>query len=261
MDVKKVIGNKVEEIYPEMVYSKLYAFREVIPSLLMEMGSKGSYNKKALDMITFGMDEIFRDILTEMDQVFFKGDMERSGEELEDKATELEDQVLAALRALRVEYPYPPHATPTCITHITYTYEALAKLFFLARDKANHPLPEWVKQKYLFLDSDSKETAGDEIKESIQSKKLAPDTNLHALIEQDLEFLDLYEGQDRLGYWMAEIDTEIEKLQELKRRCMEERSRRRKEKEAKTNETEKEIHEPGAATRCSNAVTAERAGA
>lgn len=173
MDIKKVVGTKVKAIYPEVVHAKLYAYGEVIAPLLSEMGSTGSYNKKRLDTITFGLDEIYRDILTELDQIFFRGAMERSSEEPEDQTKEF---------------------------------------------------------------SDSEEPAEREINKSKEVEKPAPEPSLHVIVERELELPDLWKGQDRLSYWMAEIDTEIYRLQELKRRCMEERARRKEKNDTDTNE-------------------------
>ncbi|WKZ34012.1 MAG: hypothetical protein QY316_06340 [Thermodesulfobacteriota bacterium] len=238
MLVKKTIGKKTEEIYPDMVHNKFFAFHEMITPLMENMNATGTYQTRVMARLICGLKEISNDLLTEMDQVFLKGEMETPDEEPENKAKELEEEVLAAMKALRVLYPYEGSgATERYLTHTTDTYEAVAKLFFLAKKKAGHPLPECVKKRYIVTNEAPDEMAAEKPREEHVYGRIK---DIHFLVNLDLESPDS-PGVDNLSHWMAEIDLEIEKLQELKKRCIEERARRKKDYQAKATEEERAL--------------------
>jgi len=85
MGIEKVVGYKETEVDSEMVFCKLYAFKEILSPFLRHLNNDGAYRKDVIDKVVFGLDLIFSDILTELDQTVYDGIMEKPDEDKEKK--------------------------------------------------------------------------------------------------------------------------------------------------------------------------------
>jgi hypothetical protein len=92
MAIKKMIGKKEIEVEGEDIYLKLTALNEAYNAVMKDWHGQecGTFR---FDHILIGLNMLFDDVLTELDQAFLDGDMERT-------KVEKAEAVVAAIDAL-----------------------------------------------------------------------------------------------------------------------------------------------------------------
>ncbi|CAG1065999.1 hypothetical protein BAC1_01596 [uncultured bacterium] len=85
--ILKTIGNEQCQIDPG-AYAKLYALQKMIPAFMAKQNSEGSLREDLMDTLTYGIQCIFEDALSELDHVLFEGSYFEAGETALQRQTE-----------------------------------------------------------------------------------------------------------------------------------------------------------------------------
>jgi|GEM_PF-4446730 hypothetical protein len=95
--ILKTIGKEQDHIDPGAPYAKLYALSKMIPAFMVEQNNTGSLREDLMNTVTYGIQCIFEDALSELDQIFYEGSYSEAGENALQQQTE-ELMEIAAMR-------------------------------------------------------------------------------------------------------------------------------------------------------------------
>lgn len=85
MDIIKIVGKSEREIEGYEPLCKLHALKTAIGPLMRHMNGTGTWCEEEINKIVEGIDYLFNDVFTEIDQIFYDGRMERLSEGKEEK--------------------------------------------------------------------------------------------------------------------------------------------------------------------------------